>query len=189
MRSSFALLNLGATIGQLLLAKPSLAQPQDATQEANERKGLKHAFIAVVMFSLTVPFTEMALASFSPASIAFSRAGIAGIGSLMLVMFMTAKETLPAGEQKPINLVDCSPLSFFKMLRTGSANVRLMFVLLLQSFGELRINQDINMLNLRDNLDWRPIEVSTFMGILGASVTTGGKTVSAYVQSWLHITG
>lgn len=106
-----------------------------------------------------------------------------------VVMFMTAKETLPAGEQKPINLVDCSPLSFFKMLRTGSANVRLMFVLLLQSFGELRINQDINMLNLRDNLDWRPIEVSTFMGILGASVTTGGKTVSAYVQSWLHITG
>ena len=46
-----------------------------------------------------------------------------------------------------------------------------------QSFGELRINQDINMLNLRDNLGWKPIEVSTFMGILGASVTTGGKTV------------
>eukprot|EP01046_Picozoa_sp_COSAG06_P070710 COSAG06_NODE_19897_length_818_cov_1.563282_2_plen_53_part_01 len=52
-----------------------------------------------------------------------------------------------------------------------------MFILLLQSFGELRINQDINMLNLRDNLGWKPIEVSTFMGILGASVTTGGKTV------------
>jgi DHA1 family tetracycline resistance protein-like MFS transporter len=35
-----------------------------------------------------------------------------------IVMFKTAKETLPVSEQKPINLIDCSPLSFFKMLRT-----------------------------------------------------------------------
>ena len=34
--------------------------------------------------------------------------------------------------RRPINIIDCSPLSFFKMLRTSSANVRLMFVLLLQ---------------------------------------------------------
>ena len=58
-----------------------------------------------------------------------------------VVMFVTARETLPVAEQKPINLIDCSPLSFFKMMRTGSENVRLMIVLLLQSFGELRINQ------------------------------------------------
>jgi DHA1 family tetracycline resistance protein-like MFS transporter len=93
------------------------------------------------------------------------------------VMWRTAQETLPESEQKPINIVDCSPLSFIKMLRTGSVNQRLMAILLLQSFGEIRINQDINMLNLRDNLGWKPIQVSNFMAIIGFSVTTGGKTV------------
>ena len=33
------------------------------------------------------------------------------------------------------------------------------------------------MLNLRDNLGWRPIQISNFMAIIGFSVTTGGKTV------------
>ena len=94
-----------------------------------------------------------------------------------LVMFRTARETLPVADRKPLTLKDCSPLSFLQIFRTGSVNNRLLFILLLQSFGEGRINQDINMLNLRENLGWRPIQISTFMGLLGLTVTTGGKTV------------
>lgn len=94
-----------------------------------------------------------------------------------LVMFRTARETLSVADRKPLTLKDCSPLSFLQIFRTGSVNNRLLFILLLQSFGEGRINQDINMLNLRENLGWRPIQISTFMGLLGLTVTTGGKTV------------
>lgn len=53
--------------------------------------GMKHALLAVIMFSLTVPFTEMALVNFSPESIAFVRAGLAGIGSLFVVLMMDFK--------------------------------------------------------------------------------------------------
>jgi len=94
-----------------------------------------------------------------------------------IVMWTTAKETLPVSEQKPLSLKDCSPLSFLQMFRVGTVNQRLMAILLLQSFGELRINQDINMLNLRENLKWSPWEVSTFMSMMGVSVTVGGKTI------------
>ena len=46
--------------------------------------------------------------------------------------------------RRPINIIDCSPLSFFKMLRTSSANVRLMFVLLLGGvFGLTRMKQEV----------------------------------------------
>ena len=97
MRASSTLHLIGSTLGLLSNTQPSLSQAQDA----EARKGLKHAFIAVVMFSLTVPFTEMALASFSPASIAFSRGGIAGVVSLMFVMYMTAMGAwrLPVGRE------------------------------------------------------------------------------------------
>ena len=68
------------------------------------------------------------------------------------IMARAARETLPTEQRKSINFIDCTPLSFVKILRTGSVNLRLLFVLLMQSFGELRINQDVNMLNLKDNL-------------------------------------
>jgi DHA1 family tetracycline resistance protein-like MFS transporter len=102
----------------------------------------------------------------------------AGINVIVAcVMFATAKETLPLEDRKSINLIDCSPLSFLKMFGTGFANIRLMLILLLQSFGEIRINQDINMLNLRENLGWTPAEIGRWMSGIGVSVVSGGKTV------------
>ena len=133
------------------------------------------------------PFLETAVLSVFGARGNFLAVSLINV-VVTVIMARTAKETLPVADRKSINLIDCSPLSFFKMLNTGSANVRLMFVLLLQSFGgekndefcikkeecciqneelcikseefcikmmnfaELRINQDINMLNLKDNL-------------------------------------
>lgn len=94
-----------------------------------------------------------------------------------LMMWRSAKETLPMSERKPLNMVDCSPLSFLKMFKAGRVNQQLMLILLLQSFGEFRINQDINMLNLKDNLMWSPNEVAGFMFLMGTTVTSGGKTI------------
>jgi len=93
------------------------------------------------------------------------------------VIYFGATETLPLSERKPLNIVDCSPLTFAKMLTAGPTNRKLMLILLLQSFGELRINQDINMLNLKDNLKWKPDEVAGFMFVMGLTVTAGGKTI------------
>jgi DHA1 family tetracycline resistance protein-like MFS transporter len=108
---------------------------------------------------------------------------VAGINVVVgSIMFMTAKETLPLNERKSINLIDCSPLSFLKMFGTGLANLRLMLILLLQSFGEIRINQDINMLNLRENLKWTPSEVGRWMSGIGVSVVAGGKTVKPSIS-------
>lgn len=94
-----------------------------------------------------------------------------------LIMYKIAKETLPLEDRKPVTLKACSPFTFVEMCRVSSVNRRLMFVLLLQSFGEGRIMQDINMLSLAENLHWRPAEISNFMSMLGVSVVAGGKTV------------
>ena len=44
--------------------------------------------LAVLVFSLTAPFTSMALEAFTPAFIAFMRASVAGVGSIMVVLWM-----------------------------------------------------------------------------------------------------
>lgn len=45
---------------------------------------MAQALLAVVLFSLTAPLTQMALGAFTPEFIAFMRAALSGMGSLML---------------------------------------------------------------------------------------------------------
>jgi len=97
-------------------------------------------------------------------------------------MYTVAKETLAVEDRKPLNVADCSPFTFVKMAKVGSVNRRLMSILLLQSFGEIRVLQDINMLFFRENLGWRPEETSTFMSLVGATVVAGGRTVKASIE-------
>ena len=52
----------------------------------NAMAGLS-ALFAVVLFSLTVPMSQVAMAVFTPEFIAFFRAGIAGLGSVCLMLF------------------------------------------------------------------------------------------------------
>lgn len=95
-----------------------------------------------------------------------------------LIMYMKAKETLPMEDRKTVTLKDCSPFTFVEMFQVSSVNRKFMLILLLQSFGEGRIMQDINMLFLREQLEWMPEQISTFMSLLGVSVVAGGKTVA-----------
>lgn len=91
--------------------------------------GMKHALLAVILFSLTVPFTEIALVSFSPEAIAFTRSGIAGLGSLMMVLLMEMKDQwrLPNRRELmmlfPAGFVVCLVFPYFlsEALQTRSA--------------------------------------------------------------------
>jgi MFS family permease len=94
-----------------------------------------------------------------------------------VVMYRLARETLALEDRKPVTVKDCSPFTFVEMCKVSGVNRKLMLALLLQSFGEGRLMQDINMLSLRENLGWKYAEISTFMSILGLTITTGGWTV------------
>lgn len=98
------------------------------------------------------------------------------------VMWEAAHETLPVSEQKPLTLSGCSPLTFLEMFRVSSVNQRLMFILSLQCFGEVRINQDINTLYMQKELGWTAMEVSRFMSCCGLTAILGGKTVKTSIQ-------
>ena len=54
------------------------------THGAQHTWAMAHALLAVVLFSLTAPLTQIALSAFSAEFIAFMRAALAGLGSLML---------------------------------------------------------------------------------------------------------
>jgi len=71
----------------------SSAQPVDGASRVGgaQQSAYWQALIAVVLFSLTVPVTQHALASFSPMTIAFGRAGFAGLGSAILIAVLLAK--------------------------------------------------------------------------------------------------
>merc|ERR1711959_284869 len=114
------------------------------------------------------PFIETAILNLFGARGNFLAVALINI-VVTFFMFMKAPETLPVEEQKPLTVKDCSPFTFLGMLKAGSVNQRLMLILLLQSFGEGRVNQDINIQNLRDNLKWTPGEISTYFSLLGAS--------------------
>lgn len=104
-------------------------------------------------------------------------------GFVAVLLWGFVRETLPIEEQKPLTLKDCTPLtSILQILRLGSVNRRLMLVLLLQSFGEERVNQDINQFNLRENLGWSPSQISTYQAIWGVSVLLGGVTVKSSIE-------
>lgn len=74
-----------------LTSMMTLGRHQGEYTEQPAWLGMQHALIAVVLFSLTVPMTEIALISFSPESIAFVRAGLAGAASLLIVLLMEFK--------------------------------------------------------------------------------------------------
>ncbi len=64
---------------------------------SNETKGMLIGFIGIAMFSLTLPFTQMAVKEMSPFFVAFSRATIAGFCALILLIL--GKYKLPTKNQ------------------------------------------------------------------------------------------
>ncbi|MBP0596715.1 DMT family transporter [Herbaspirillum sp. LeCh32-8] len=56
----------------------------------NESKGMWLGLIGVAVFSLTLPFTRIAVAELNPAFVAFGRAVVAGLCSLALLLWMRA---------------------------------------------------------------------------------------------------
>jgi len=103
---------------------------------------------------------------------------------VVAILYQCAKETLPVDQRLPLTFKDCSPFTFVDMLQLGRENQKLMLILLLQSFGEERVNQDINQLNLRDNLRWSPTEISTYQALFGASVILSGKLVGPSIEQF-----
>jgi len=127
------------------------------------------------------PYVEAFVMKFLSARYNFLAVALINVG-VSIAMFKTAKETLPLSERKPLTVKDCSPLTFLEMFKVSTTNTKLMMVLLFQSFGEIRVCQDINMLNLRENLKWTPFEMSNFMSLIGVSVVVGGKTIKTSLQ-------
>ena len=58
---------------------------------SNETKGMLIGFIGIAMFSLTLPFTQMAVKEMNPFFVAFSRATIAGFCALTLLILSKYK--------------------------------------------------------------------------------------------------
>ena len=56
-----------------------------------ETKGMLIGFVGISIFSLTLPFTQMAVYEMSPFFVAFARASIAGICALILLIFTKSK--------------------------------------------------------------------------------------------------
>lgn len=56
-----------------------------------ETKGMLIGFVGIAIFSLTLPFTQMAVNEMSPFFLAFGRASIAGICALILLLFNKSK--------------------------------------------------------------------------------------------------
>ena len=56
-----------------------------------ETKGMLIGFVGISIFSLSLPFTQMAVNEMSPFFVAFARASIAGICALILLIFTKSK--------------------------------------------------------------------------------------------------
>lgn len=65
--------------------------------QTNETKGMLLGFIGVLMFSLTLPFTRIAVAELSPYFVTFGRSSLGGICALLLFAF--TKPKLPTKNQ------------------------------------------------------------------------------------------
>jgi drug/metabolite transporter (DMT)-like permease len=65
--------------------------------QTNETKGMLLGFIGVLMFSLTLPFTRIAVAELSPYFVTFGRSTLGGICALILFAFTRPK--LPTKNQ------------------------------------------------------------------------------------------
>lgn len=72
-------------------AQPKPSRAQAAVNTAgNESKGMWLGLIGVAVFSLTLPFTRIAVAELNPAFVAFGRAVVAGLCSLVLLAWLRA---------------------------------------------------------------------------------------------------
>lgn len=65
--------------------------------QTNETKGMLLGFIGVLMFSLTLPFTRIAVAEINPYFVTFGRSSLGGICALLLFVFTRPK--LPSKSQ------------------------------------------------------------------------------------------
>jgi drug/metabolite transporter (DMT)-like permease len=63
----------------------------------HEIKGMWYGFIGVAIFSLTLPFTRMAVQQFDPLFVGFGRGAVAGLCALPILWFM--KAPLPSAGQ------------------------------------------------------------------------------------------
>lgn len=66
------------------------AQPARQTGMSGESKGMLLGAIGVAVFSLTLPFTRIAVAELHPAFVAFGRALVAGLCSLLMLWHLKA---------------------------------------------------------------------------------------------------
>jgi drug/metabolite transporter (DMT)-like permease len=59
--------------------------------ESNETKGMLLGFVGVLLFSLTLPFTRIAVAELDPYFVTFGRSSLGGICALLLLVFTKSK--------------------------------------------------------------------------------------------------
>ncbi|WP_443113953.1 DMT family transporter [Herbaspirillum seropedicae] len=71
-------------------SKPVVTATAAGNVARNESRGMWLGLIGVAVFSLTLPFTRIAVAELSPAFVAFGRAVVAGLCSLALLAWMRA---------------------------------------------------------------------------------------------------
>ncbi|WDZ97737.1 DMT family transporter [Herbaspirillum sp. WKF16] len=71
-------------------SKPAGAQAVQGTATGSESRGMWLGLVGVAVFSLTLPFTRIAVAELNPAFVAFGRAVVAGLCSLALLAWMRA---------------------------------------------------------------------------------------------------
>ncbi len=64
--------------------------PAPHSQARNESRGMWLGLVGVAVFSLTLPFTRIAVAELNPAFVAFGRAVVAGLCSLVLLAWIRA---------------------------------------------------------------------------------------------------
>lgn len=68
-----------------LISDPNVGKPR---YDSGHGLAMLSALFAIVMFSLTAPMSKLALTAFTPEFIAFMRAGLAGVCSLMLAGYL-----------------------------------------------------------------------------------------------------
>lgn len=71
-------------------SKPVVTATAAGNVARNESRGMWLGLIGVAVFSLTLPFTRIAVAELSPAFVAFGRAVVAGLCSLALLAWLRA---------------------------------------------------------------------------------------------------
>lgn len=71
-------------------SKSILGSPSTGVPARHESRGMWLGLIGVAIFSLTLPFTRIAVAELNPAFVAFGRAVVAGVCALVLLVWIKA---------------------------------------------------------------------------------------------------